>query len=377
MRDQGSSLDWAIPLCLVLLILTVIPLLPMAAWGLVHWLFAHRSPTLYGRHIPIQSLWFWSLACLTIFGPLALVLTSIGERRDKRRDEQSLDYAPMRFALCYATVQEIDKYSTNHLAKHIGLATKYWRLFLPQLRMLLNPARRGDTRSPAAIPEAVEIATVIESSLDDETLAEIQHHGFAGSKGLQKYLSWFPQIDMLRMSHPWFKLEPGTVKVVDAFNSLSLKIGGRLKDKKDIPAVANVLSQLAIYLYTIIPELSSGEHGEERVKVLGEQALVKFADAVQNLPPYEEELRPLATKERASRRVVGIFIWLASLFSHENLLVKFGAWWLLIQVIILLVLAVALQSVTKFRTDSTLLVFAIGTPLLVAAAALATPARKK
>ena len=102
----------------------------------------------------------------------------------------------------------------------------------------------------------MEITTIIDSSLDDDTLAEISAHGFAGSKGLQKYLSWFPQIDMLRISHPWFKLEPSTMKVVDAFNSLSLKIGGRLKDKKDIHAVAMFLSQLAIYLYSIIPELS-------------------------------------------------------------------------------------------------------------------------
>src|SRR5271165_4743045 len=133
-----------------------------------------------GKHIPIQSFWFWYLAFSILFGALAWFLVSTGERRDKRRDEQSLDYAPMRFALCYATVQEVDKYSRNHLAKHIELATKYWRLFLPQLRMLLNPARRVNARSPAAIPEAVEIATIIESSLDDETLAEIQHHGFSG-----------------------------------------------------------------------------------------------------------------------------------------------------------------------------------------------------
>jgi hypothetical protein len=179
---------------------------------------------------------------------------------------------------------------------------------------------------------------------------------------------------VLRVSHPWFKLEPRTVKIIDAFNSTHLKITNRLKDRKDLHTVANILRELAKYLYSVIPELSGKD---EEVSGFGERALMKFADDLEALPAYAAEPRPLATKERASRKLVGVLIWLVGLFSHENPLVKFWVWWALVQLIAILAVTVALQSISALKLDSALIVFAIGTPLLVAAATLATPTRKK
>lgn len=373
MQDHGSALDWAIPLSVSCAALSVIPVLPAAIWGLVRWLLNTRRLILDGKHIPIDSFLFWYVALSTVYVAIAWLLISAGRRRDTRRNEQSLDSAPMRFALCYATVREIDKYSKNHLAKHIEQATKYWDLCLPRLRMLLDPVTRIYPR--LAIREGIEVTTIGALDADPEAMAELT--SLVGGFATGTYSSWFPQIDVLRMSHPWFKLEPSTIQVIDAFNSLASKINDRLKDKKDLHTIQVVLSYLSTYLYSVIPELSSQEPEGKNVTSVGQLALMKFAEELKPVPPYRAEQRPLPTKARVSRKLARSFTWLLSLFSHENPLLKFLVWWVLAQVIVFFVLRLALHFSPGMKPDSTLIVFVIGAPLGVAATALASPTRKK
>ncbi len=234
----------------------------------------------------------------------------------------------MRFALCYATVQEIDKYSKNHLAKHIEQATKYWDLCLPRLRMLLDPVNRI-LYPYTAIREGVKVTTVTAPDADSEVMAEFA--ALVGGFATGTYLSWFPQIDVLRMSQPWFKLERSTTQVINAFNSLAAKINDRLRDKKDLQKIQVVLSHLATYLYSVIPELSSEEPEGKNIASAGQMALVKFAEQLNAVSQYRAEQRPLATKERVSEKLARTCTWLLSLFSHENLLLKFFIWWVLAQ----------------------------------------------
>jgi len=73
-------------------------------------------------------------------------------------------------------------------------------------------------------------------------------------------------------------------------------------------------------LYTAIPEIASTErHKPNDLSRLGEQYLLRFADLVQQLPSYSAEPRPLAPKERATKKLVLVGLWFFGLFSHENL----------------------------------------------------------
>src|SRR5450759_628562 len=132
-----------------------------------------------------------------------------------------------------------------------------------------------------------------------------------------------------------------------------IKIPDRLKDKKDLQLVANALRNLARYLYSIIPELSS-EEGNRNVQVVGGLALKKFAEDMGQLPRYRAEQRAEVTKEKRSRKLIAALAWFVGLFSHENLLLRFAIWWAFSQTATLVILWIACSSVPALRLDSTL-----------------------
>ena len=202
------------------------------------------------------------------------------------------------------------------------------------------------------------------------------HSGRAVNRELSRHPLFFAQIDRLQTNHPWFKLEPATVRVVKAFDTLQEKISGRLKDKKDLLLVANAMRNLARYLYSVIPDLSSADEGEHRdVPMLGEQALMTFAEEVEHCLHIEEQAHRRAAEsiKKADTRLY-VAGWL---FSREALLVRFGSRWMLSQAVTVVALRIAFWFVPTLKVDSTLIVFVAGTPLLVAAAALAGVIGKK
>jgi hypothetical protein len=110
---------------------------------------------------------------------------------------------------------------------------------------------------------------------------------------------------------------------------------------------------------------------------LSERSLLRFAEIIQELPPYVPERRKLGQKEKATVKIADMLTWVVDLFAHENPLLKFIFWWTLIQCLVLASVITASHYVNSLKFDSTLVSLIIGTPLVVAAAALAAPARKK
>jgi hypothetical protein len=90
------------------------------------------------------------------------------------------------------------------------------------------------------------MSTLSAPDLNPDLEAELIASGFGIGSGIQ-YRSIFPQIDMLRLAQPWFKLEQTSSKIVNAFNALAAKITGRMKDKKDLLSVADALKELTIF----------------------------------------------------------------------------------------------------------------------------------
>jgi len=373
--QRQSFFDVAFPIAIISAFLSVVPIIPVVIWALVRWLFLPRQVVFYGRVIPVGSFLFWYVTAALTFVAAAVLIGFLGNRKEKPVSER-LDAAPIRFALCYALVQELDRYSKNRIPKHINCAAEYWPVLKGSLRSFLNPfsMRSG----PMLVSPAIEVTSLVASDLDAATIADMRDHGFAGP-GLTKYHSLFPQIELLRMSHSWFRLEPDTIKIVNGLNLLSVKItGDRLKDKKDLPSIAQPLKELAGYLYSEIPEVAStGLHNKGDLAKFGEQCLLQFAELIQNVPTYSPEPRALAPKERATRKLVMLALWFVALFSHENLLVRFSCWWFFSQSFVLAVLKITMQWVPTLKADSTLISLVIATPLVVSVAALAAPLKGK
>jgi hypothetical protein len=141
LRDSHS--ERPTELGLILLIVTtafsVFPIVPLVVWALIRWLLPHWQFAIHGWPIPVHSFLFWWAACVTVFLPLAIATNVLDTRLAKRHTEDLLNPPPMRFALCHAIVQEIDRYTKNRLPKHLENAMNYWNRLMPMLRDLLDP----------------------------------------------------------------------------------------------------------------------------------------------------------------------------------------------------------------------------------------------
>lgn len=364
-NDSGAAMGVA----LVATAFSVLPLLPAIAWTILHFCL-HREAFFKGWMVPVHSFLFWWVALGATGITASIVIGKLDSLRSKRLAEIKLSAPVMRFALCFASDREIHRFLRNHLPKHAEKADQYWKQFYPMLVSLLDPS---DGR---IIRHTLQMSTISAPDLDPSLESELIASGFGIGSGIQ-YRSIFPQIDMLRLAQPWFKLEQSTSKIVNAFNALAAKITGRMKDKKDLLSVANALKELTVFLYAAIPEISSDSEKKKKLDVLSERSLVRFAEIIQELPPYVPERRKLGQKEKATVKIADMLAWVAGLFAHENPLLKFILWWTLVQGLVLASVIAASHYVSSLKFDSTLVSLIIGTPLVVAAAALAAPARKK
>lgn len=363
--------DWKFVFALASAMLSVLPFLPALVWLLVLWFGRKWHPTIRGWSVPVTHFLFWWIFLAGITVAIALFLGYQDSKRTKRIAKLHLSPAVMRFTLCFALTQELDRYTRNRLARHSEKALEYWSDLLPRIRAMLNPSGAIHSRS------LLEITSIQAADLDPEVQEEMMAAGLSIGAGYSRYRSIFPQIDFLRLSQPWFKLADDTAEIVNAFNSLTPKLDGRLKDHKDLPQAIDVLRHLAVFLFCSIPELSTGDQeGATDLAETAQQSLREFAQAIRNLQPYRPEPKNLVGKEKATANIETILGRTLGLFSHENLLLRFCAWWLTMQLFVLSCGVGMIRYFQNVKVDSTLLALFIGTPLLVAAAALAASQKK-
>jgi hypothetical protein len=280
----------------------------------------------------------------------------------------------MRFAICYAIVKELDRFAKNGLQKHAEKAHEYWTHLQPMTLKLLDGLGSGGGRSALnpsyfAYSDAYSGGTAELAKKDSFTYTD------AGDFLIP---SLFPEIYYLQREYTWFKLEPTTSKIINALSTLPWKITTRLRDRKDLSSVASSLLHFASFLYTFIPVVSStDQHSDSELAAAGEQCLLRFADSLEGISVYKSEPRPLEGKEKIRSKMALAIAWFGTLFVHESPIVKFIAWWVLAQTIVIFGIVFARHYVTDLKMDSTLVSLFIATPLVVSAAALAGPFRNK
>jgi hypothetical protein len=143
-RHKRDLLDSAQGFFIFCSVFSAVPLLPLAAWGGAIWLLRNSTVAIKGWVVPIHSFFFWWILFAAFCIPIAIILSKADSRRSMRRSKDRLDLSLMRFALCYAIVLEIDRFSKNRLPKHIERAVGYWRRFQPMLGRMIEPF--GNTR---------------------------------------------------------------------------------------------------------------------------------------------------------------------------------------------------------------------------------------
>ncbi len=314
----------------VLLIFSVIPALPYAATRVARWL--NISYQINHHPIPFRSFWFWwgILVCLLIL--VVYVFHKLESSRKKRESSSRLSKAQMRFALTYAIVDELADFQKNSRPSHIQHALDYAEGLFKAIPALLVP------------------------NLD------IIHAYPTGE--LRQHID--PLSSYRRFS--WFRLDPKTENILVAFRKLRSKIHDRIKDKKDLSAVTQILQELALYFYAEIPELQSDDKpGENSYAQVGEQALEKFAQAVEQLPSYSSERPPSTVEEKIQKKVSGKIERIGGLFMHPNFFACFITWLIFLAIVVCGGVWGAKHFAPDLKLDSTLVALIIGVPVAGAA----------
>jgi len=353
-QDAKDWLETVAIVAIILFALSVVGAIPFGLSRLVPVLAKSDSGTLFHQQIPLRSFWFWWIACLGLTGgSVALIVRLLLSRGDRRR-KGWLPEPQVRFAACYAIPLDIRRYQTNRLPRHIDEALCKWSRLRPMIFSMLRPFGYPMLVSP--------------SGANAQLAVDIGLEGAA-----QRLL--FGEVHALEESLSWFQLDAQTAYIVRAFEEFSQKINDRLKDKKDLGAVANALLFLSGYLYSKIPDALSPA-GADTLPEFGTSCLLNFSAEVQSLAPYRSESKSPVGSTRfwswiseTSRRVPG-------LFSHQNLLACFLAWYFVILVLVVIALKVTLHFFPAVVMDSVIVTTLVGCPAICAVTAVAVSRRR-
>ncbi len=320
----------------VAFIFSLIPLIPYLLSKLALRLFGPGLFLFLGIHIRLSSFFFWWLTCFVIsLSSLVLVGKFSGPSAEERK--KWLSPQQMRFAYCYGVVDEIRKYKTNQLSRHIETARKY----VETTRESLRAADLG---------------------LDGIWRREIHF-----AEGQPTFISLHGQ------GPKWYRLEPDTELILRAFRSLMPKLGDRLNDRKDLGAIQSALADLATYLYTEIPELSDSSRENNQFEQAGMESLLRFARQIVELVPYQSEQVKQTPKERFSRKFISAGNRLSTPFVHENVLIAFCAWYVVTMLLFCGGFEVAFRLVPSMKVDSTIVTAIVGGPIATAVTAVTIP----
>lgn len=311
----------------------LIPLFPYLVYRLLEWRLGTKQMSFRFVHVNVWSFWFLWLAFFVVSLAALIVATRVSGP-SKEEKAHWLSPQQMRFAYCYATVDEIRHYKTNQLSRHIEKASEYLR----STSKSLKPSR------VVSIDEGGEIGYLLG-----------------------------PQVQVHHAHRPaWYRLRPETELILKGYSEFLPKLRDRLKDRKDLVDVEAALTDLAGYRYTEIPEISSNK-SEVNFEQVGEESLLSFARRVTSLSPYRSEPEKQTPKDKLSRKILSFGHRTSSLFSHQNVLVAFLAWWILMFVLFCGGFYIAFRLVPALKMDTTVVTAMIGGPITTAVAAVTIP----
>jgi len=278
---------------------------------------------------------------------VALLVIGRSQGRLIKYKTQQLSPQQLRFAYCYGALDEIRRYCSSGAPQHIETADAYLR--------------------------NLEGAMMRASTLD---LAEgaYPYHYWQSDAWVGRRKSGEHASVGVRLKLPiWYRLHPETEEIVKAFPRLS-RLKERAADGNDLAVVESALTDLGTFLYTEIANVP-GAAPRAALERVGADSLLSFAKKVNVLPPYKRQQRRPESRGRLLRGLAALAQWSAAILTDENVITAFFAWYFLTLVLEVAACVVAFRLFPTLRMDTALMATVIGTPFLVAAAALVVSKR--
>lgn len=334
-------------LFLVGFLLCLVPVFPFIASTLVGVIYGRPTIHIWRLHFEPSSFWLWWPASATASFLLSLLIGRSHGRLIEYKVHQ-LSPQQLRFAYCYGALDEVRRYSSSGAAQHIETADVY-------LGRLVGAMMRAST-------------------LD---LAEgaYPYHYWQSDAWVGRRKSGEHASVGVRLKLPnWYRLQPDTEEIVKAFARLTL-LRERAADATDLTVVESALIDLGTFLFTEIANVP-GAAPRAALEQVGADSLLSFARKVNALPPYERQPRKPEPRGRLLRGLGALAQTLTAILTHENVTAAFFGWYFLTLILEVVVCLIAFRLFPKLSVDTALLATVIGTPLVVAAAALAVSKRQ-
>jgi len=332
-----------------LFVSSILSLLPSALAESIPGLVKSKVLIIRGFSVPLTSLWFWWPVCAAATLGLLIITIKWDDTRDKANKKKWLSEPQMRFACCYSIIDEISKYRTNGIQRHADEAFKNWTRLRTRLPQMPRP-----------------FSTMYPSP--SETRRFGSRHDDAWTK--EPKFIFYPEIELLRAQFPWFRLDPRTDAVIEAFYTIPAKIQDRLREKKDLDLLSACLTELSAYLYSRIPDVPS-RHGNESLAEYGDQCLQSLVERIRDLPPYISETKPTTNHVQFWKNAVWTLSKMTAPFAHSNIFLCFLAWWALTLLLTLGALKTVLHFLPGLTIDSVIVSLIVGGPLACAVSAVA------
>jgi hypothetical protein len=331
---------------LVGFLLCFVPVIPFFASTLTRIIYGNPTIHVWRLHFEPSSFWlWWPVSAIASF----LVLLLMGRFQGKLTEHKIHQLSPqqLRFAYCYGALDEIRRYSSSGATQHIETATDY-------LRELAGAMMRAST-------------------LDLAEGAYPYHYWQSDAWVGRRTSGEHASVGVRLILPSWYRLQPETEEIVKAFPRVS-RLKERAADGKDLAVVESALTDLGTFLYTEIANVP-GAAPRAALERVGADSLLSFARKVNALPPYKRQPRKPEPRGRLLQGLGTLWRWLTAILTHENVIAAFFGWYFLTLVLEIAAFLVAFRLVPRLSMDTALLATAIGTPFVVAAAALVVSKR--
>lgn len=362
--------DWLLGAAAVFLMLSVVPVIPvfLMLLGDVTSLRVGSINTSDGSFNSFGNLW---IGLIFLSGLILLPLIWINNRIDKRfqqpvRPPQSLSEDQITFVRIYQAYKELKVYFVSYVETHLEKAYSAVRSEFRRSgfsfairRAVLSEELNGESQSGDLL---ITPRAGITPSGEAVVYPAQEKTYLFGSLPLQ--IGAAAQLLNLFSKYGWFELDIGTKSVLSALTSLRSKVLYRLRDRKDLPSVLNVLQNLSAFLYAFLPE-HEANMDEDELDQLREQGWEHLQAFVNHSGKLTDYLGPPDESAEAESRRQGFREKALGLYG-KSVLVRF-AFWLLLLLILTSGLVIIFNQLVAITPDA-MATIVISTSVLGAAA---------
>ncbi|WP_196888380.1 hypothetical protein [Aureivirga sp. CE67] len=309
------------------LIFNILPFLPASIDNYLLWLFLKIKNNVIFENEE-YSFWIqWALG--SILSILIFVITfTIFRYWNIKEHKKAIKISHLQFCYAYILRKEIKSFLINENVSHLENISKYFNIVNSDLVLTPFYSNNKDQTTKIAIYELRNLL-------------------------LKKY--------------NWIEFSKETNELIDAFESINLKIKNRITQKAELEKVVPFVDILTLYEFSFIkPNLKNFQEielKEQRFTYLKE--IVKELNLLSN---YEDLNEIERTKKSNIKSILNFF---ANLFTSSNILIMFISW-LILLIIIFVATSILIIKKINIEVDSTILIGLLSAPFLGAITLSAT-----